>query len=63
MLFIAYLKLKKRIFYGCDGFRLTYEAKGSGIKLTANTNSLADALFRGANVSLAESLFGLAVSV
>jgi hypothetical protein len=43
-------------------FDMSSEAKGSGTKLT-DEYTLANALFEGANVSLAEQLFSLSVSV
>lgn len=46
---------------GVKWHRFAKEAKGSGKKLTAEY-TLADALFEGANVSLAEKLFSLPVN-
>jgi hypothetical protein len=48
---------------GVSGSRFKHNAKGSGIKITANEKSLASVLFEGANISLAERLFGVTVSV
>lgn len=47
-----------------QGFDISGEAKGSGTKITANKNSLAQSLFEGATkFSLAEQLFGGPVKV
>jgi hypothetical protein len=49
---------------GAKWHRFAKEAKGSGTKLTANKNSLAQSLFEGATkFSLAEQLFGGPVKV
>jgi hypothetical protein len=58
------LRRKLRFYGRAQVFDIGGEAKGSGTKITANKNSLAQTLFEGATkFSLAEQLFGGPVKV